>query len=413
MRPKLMYLAQRIPYPPDKGDKITTFNILKYLSARADVYLAAFVDDPLDFQHAETLKSYCQEVHLVPLSPKLAKLRALPSFLTGKSLTENYFFDRRMKTWIDDTVARHGIHRCLVYSSAMAQYLGKKSHDQVHSLTHYADIDSDKWQQYANLHGGLKKWIYGREAKKLLAFEREQGAKYNAISFVAENEASHFQTLAPELAGRVTVIQNGADTDYFDPDRPFDSPYEAGEKVVVFTGAMDYFPNIDAVKWFAQEIFGQIRQSCPEVIFYIVGSNPDQVVKGLASIPGVKVTGRVPDVRPYLKYASLAVAPLRAARGVQNKVIEAMAMGLGVVCSPAVQLGLQNRTRSLTTAASDANEMAAEVIAQLNRLNDPSKSQAQVVNRGHFRAAVIEEYGWDANLSALETHLNLMNVKGS
>lgn len=397
---KLLYLAQRIPFPPDKGDKITTFHVLKYLSQRADVYLAAFADDPMDMQYVGELEKYCRGVFIRPLDPRWAKVCALKSFARNEALTLGYFFDHKMRRWIDNTVSTQAIDQIFIYSSAMVQYVLDQKYSKTLRIGHYADIDSDKWRQYAQMHKGIKGKIYDREARLLFNFERSAANQIDHVSFVAENEAAQFREMCPELSSKIGVVENGTDTAYFDPGMTFPSPFRPESKAIVFTGAMDYFPNADAVAWFTREIFPHVLAQVPEAVFYVVGSKPGPEVRALALLPNVFVTGRVADVRPYLAHAQLAVAPLRAARGIQNKVLEAMSMGLPVACTRSVARPIHPELALLLDVADEAESFAATVARQL--LAEPQPSA-----RLHRRKLVEQHYSWVAKLGILDTLLSL------
>lgn len=336
---ELLFLAHRIPYPPNKGDKVRSFHILKALAGRYRVRLGAFVDDPADLAYGQKLGRYCTEVRLLRLRPLTARVRSLGGLATGRALTLPYFRDRVMAAWVRARLATGSIRRVLVYSSAMAQYV-ERAGDSLHRVVDLVDVDSDKWRQYAARSRWPMSSIYGREARRLLAYERRIAAAFDAAVLVSGAEAELFRTLAPETAARVHAIENGVDAQFFRPDREYADPYGPGGPVLVFTGAMDYRANVDAVDWFAAEVFPRLRERLPQARFFIVGARPVEAVRRLAARPGVAVTGSVPDIRPYLAHAALAVAPLRLARGIQNKVLEAMAMGRPLVASPEALDGL-------------------------------------------------------------------------
>ncbi|MEX1198496.1 MAG: exosortase A [Pseudohongiellaceae bacterium] len=336
-KPPLLFLCHRIPYPPNKGDKIRAFHLLRYLSLRFDIHLACFVDDPEDWSGAAELEPYCRETFFRPLKSGTAKLRSLSGLLSHKALSLPYYADSVMKRWVARTCAAHDIRHTLVYSSAMAQFLPEGGPDVQRRVIDFVDVDSDKWRQYATQKPWPMSWLYRREARLLLRCERELAARFDASLFVSCAEATLFRDLSPETAHKTGFYNNGVDFSYFDPHssaaRALQNPYPAGCQALVFTGAMDYWPNADAVSWFAHTVLPVLRDEHPALDFYIVGSNPATNVQRLARLPGVTVTGRVPDVRPYLKYGLATVAPMRVARGVQNKVLEGMAMALPVLVS--------------------------------------------------------------------------------
>jgi sugar transferase (PEP-CTERM/EpsH1 system associated) len=329
----LLFLCHRIPYPPNKGDKIRSFHLLHHLSQHFDIYLATFVDDPEDWPWVPEVEKYCADSMFLGLNPTTARLRSLSGLVTGKVLSLPYYHNAEMQTWIRERVTQHNISHLLVFSAAMAQYVLDPELPFERRVVDFVDVDSDKWQQYARQKRWPMNWLYRREGELLLDFEREVARLFDAGLFVSSAEAAMFKGLAPESAHKVGFYNNGVNMAYFAPDKDLPDPYQRGERALVFTGAMDYWPNIDAVTWFAREIFPQMRALEPDLHFYIVGSSPSGAVTQLARIPGVTVTGRVEDVRPYLQYALAAVAPMRIARGVQNKVLEAMAMERPVIVS--------------------------------------------------------------------------------
>jgi sugar transferase (PEP-CTERM/EpsH1 system associated) len=279
----------------------------------------------------------------------------------------------------------------------MVPYLCHARFAGLRQLTHYADVDSEKWKSYAQSHRGPMGWLYGREARTLLALERLGSAAFEATSFISDADAALYRQLAPECAARVRVIPNGVDTDYWDPSLPFESPYEAGSRPIVFTGAMDYWPNGDAVHWFAHEVFGLVRQALPQAQFWIVGSKPSRQVTDLAALPGVKVTGRVPDVRPYLAHAGAVVAPLRVARGTQNKVLEAYAMARSVVLTSAAANGLLPADFIAGATHDVPSDMARSVQAALG---GPARFDAA-------RQYVMDKFSWDHTFKLLDESLQL------
>jgi len=392
----ILYLVHRLPYPPNKGDKVRSFNLLKHLLKQHRVFLGTFVDDPDDEQHIAMLRGMCAGLYVARLHPHLAKLRSLNALLADEPLTLRYYRDASLQEWVDTTCRNEQIDATVIFSSAMAQYIQDKRRMPI--LIDFVDVDSAKWTQYAPDHRWPLSWLYRREGKHLLDYERQQANHSTRSFFVTEAEAALFTKQAPECAVRVEAMCNGVDADYFSPapDRP--SPYGADEIPVVFTGAMDYWPNIDAVTWFANEVLPGLRQRRPKIRFYIVGRSPTPDVQGLAG-EHIVVTGTVPDVRPYLQHAAVVVAPLRIARGIQNKILEAMAMARPVIasadCAAAVDA---DKTTELLTASS-----AAEFIAAVEmQLADP---QGAVRIGQAARAKVVARYSWDAHMSGIDPYL--------
>jgi sugar transferase (PEP-CTERM/EpsH1 system associated) len=390
----LLLLIHRIPYPPNKGDKIRSYNLLKHLARHYRVHLATFVDDADDWQHVPHVQALCASSHFAAMKPLQARVKSLAALLKNRSLSLEYYRDAGMARWVRDTVAAQRIERVLVFSSAMAQYADP--YRGARRVVDFCDVDSDKWRQYADKKSFPMSWLYRYEANQLLRYERQVARDYDASLFVSAPEAELFRSLAPESTAKIGHFNNGVDTDYFSPEQAYTSPYAPGERALVFTGAMDYWPNVDAVQWFAAEVFPALRARFPDLRFYIVGSRPAPAVEALAQQAGVTVTGTVPDVRPYIAHAAVAVAPLRIARGIQNKVLEAMAMARAVVVSPQALEGIEAEPGSELLLAEDA----AAFIDAVGTLLAGQDSAAQAIGRA-ARAKVQRRYSWSSNLACI------------
>jgi sugar transferase (PEP-CTERM/EpsH1 system associated) len=391
----LLLLIHRIPYPPNKGDKIRSWHLLKHVAQHYRVHLGTFVDDADDWQHVPTVEKLCATSHFASLNPLRARVRSLGALPRGRSLSEDYYRDAGLARWVDDTVAFHKIDRVLVFSSPMAQYADR--YRAARRVIDFCDVDSDKWRQYADKKAWPMSWLYRTEANRLLAYERAVARDWDASLFVSRPEADLFRQLAPESERKIGHFNNGVDTDYFSPHHGYASPYAAGERVVVFTGAMDYWPNVDAVQWFADDVFPRLRERCADLRFYIVGARPSAAVQALAQLPGVTVTGTVPDVRPYIAHARVAVAPLRIARGIQNKVLEAMAMATPVVVSPQALEGIDAVPGFDLVLADGAAEFVESVSSLLAQQESPLGGAA--------RARVERQYSWPSNLACIGERL--------
>ncbi|MDQ3189317.1 MAG: TIGR03087 family PEP-CTERM/XrtA system glycosyltransferase [Pseudomonadota bacterium] len=389
----ILFLVHRIPFPPNKGDKIRSHHWLRRLAKNYCVHLATFIEEPVDDDYASELDTLCASHCVVQLSPRLAKLRCVAGFFTGEPLTVPYYRSAELRRWVEAAVVKNNIRKAVVFSGAMAQYVERLP--GLHVVLDLVDVDSAKWTQYAERRAWPLSFIYRREGEKLLAFERIAAARAAATVFVTRGEADLFTRLAPECADRLQVIENGVDTGYFAPSDNHASPYAANEAAIVFTGAMDYWPNIDAVVWFAREVLPRLVRQKPEARFYIVGMSPSKSVSALAADPHVVVTGKVPDVRPYLQHAAAVVAPLRVARGIQNKVLEAMAMGRPVVVSSDAADGV-SATRGIDfETAADAEEFCRKVLMVMRQ--ETARPMGE-----RARARVVSAYSWERNLSALK-----------
>ncbi len=391
----LLYLVHRMPYPPNKGDKVRSYHLLKHLAARHRVFVGTFVDDPEDEVHVDTLRSLCTGLHVTRLHPARARFGSLAGLLDGEALTLRYYRDAALHRWVRETVRRERIDAVVVFSSSMAQYAEGLG---LPMLVDFVDLDSAKWTEYATHHRWPMSWLYRREGEQLLAYERAVAARAARSFFVTEKELALFRSVAPESASTCEALCNGVDADYFAPDPARVSPFTQGELPVVFTGAMDYWPNVDAVTWFATEMLPKLRTQWPALRFHIVGRSPAPAVRALAGAT-VSVTGTVPDVRPYLQYAAVVVAPLRLARGIQNKILEAMAMGRPVVASSECAESITAQRGGELIAAADADAFVREVDALLH-----APLQAAAIGEAG-RRRVLRDYSWDAHLGAFEHHL--------
>ncbi|MDR3369909.1 TIGR03087 family PEP-CTERM/XrtA system glycosyltransferase [Rhodoferax sp.] len=399
---KLLYLVHRLPYPPNKGDKVRSYHLLKHLTQQHRVFLGTFIDDPADEAYLDTVRTLCPDLHVARLHPRSAKIRSLTGLLTHQALGLRYYQNAGLQAWVRQTLAQHQIDAVVIFSSVMAQYVDTRSSPPM--LVDFVDVDSAKWTQYAPEHRWPLSWLYRREGERLLAFERSVAQRAQRSFFVTENEAELFRGLAPETAHLVDTISNGVDADFFAPDPARPSPFGSTEDhathiPLVFTGAMDYWPNVDAVTWFVANILPTLRQQWPQLCFYIVGRSPPPAVQALTG-SGVVVTGTVPDVRPYLQHAAVVVAPLRVARGIQNKILEAMAMARPVVASDSCAQAITAKPETeLLSATSPAN-----FVMQINALLSSPQRCASVGAAG--RARVLSDYSWSAHLSKINAHLN-------
>lgn len=390
-KPPLLFLPHRIPYPPNKGDKLRSFHMLSYLARHYSVHVGTFIDYPEDWQHVGVLEGICASVYAEGIRPLSRKAFALRGLLTGESLTLPYYRSSTMRAWVNQTLQSNSIERAVIFSSSMAQYIEQKP--SVRAVVDFCDVDSAKWAHYAQQAGFPKRWLYGREARCLLSYECSVAAWARASVFVSDTEAELFKSVAPGC-DRVHTMSNGVDADYYSPAWQLTSPYASAAPTIVFTGAMDYLPNIDAVSWFVKEVWPRIRQRFGDIRFYIVGMKPTAEVLALASDNSVVVTGAVADVRPYLMHAQVAVAPLRIARGIQNKVLEAMSMAKPVVVSRTCAQGL--------SAAQGVEYLAAEspddYLLAIESLLEP---QAAHTMGCRARARVVRDYSWTAHLTKL------------
>jgi sugar transferase (PEP-CTERM/EpsH1 system associated) len=395
--PDLLFLTQRIPYPPIKGEKIRPLQILRHLRQSYDVHLGCLVDDPADQAHVPTVRALCAGSYFATLDRARARLTCLRGLLTGAPLSVTFYHDSGLANWVRHILRDIRPEAIFVCSSNMAPYvLDLRGQERV-CLVDLADVDSEKWRAYADTGSRAMRWVHAREWRRTAALEARIARDCDWSTFVSAEEAALFARQHPGQSDRIRAVSSGVDHRYFDPAQGYPALFDTARPNFVFTGTMDYPPNVDAVAWFAQTILPLIRHSAPTAQFHIVGNNPAPAVKALAAIPGVFVTGRVPDVRPYLAHASAGVAPMRVARGIQNKVLEAMAMARPVVVTPDALEGIAAQPGAELLLADTAEAFAAACLRAL---------QPQSVGLGRAaRARVLADYIWTERLRGFDTLL--------
>ncbi len=397
--PDLLFLTQRLPYPPIKGEKIRQWQILNYLARWYDVHLGCLIDDPADLPHADTVRALCRSMYAPPLDRRIAKLTCARGLFTGEALSVAFFRHNGLRKWVEKVVTEVRPELTFVISSNMAPYVldlprtGKRIVDLV-------DVDSEKFLAYSETAALPMRQIYRREWQRVAALERRIALECDASILVSGAEATLFARQVPERAQTIHGISNGVDHRYFDPAGNYPAVYDTSVPTFVFTGTMDYLPNIDAVNWFATTILPAIQQAQPTARFFIVGSNPVEPVRRLARLAGVTVTGPVADVRPYIFHATACVAPLRVARGIQNKVLEAMAMGKPVIVTHGALEGIGATPGREVVLTDDAESFAAAAL-RLTGPNGEATPEAVSIGRA-ARQLILAHYDWQTCLAALE-----------
>ena len=387
----LLFVSHRFPYPPDRGEKIRGINLIRHLATRYRVLLGCLVDQESDWQHLDVLRNICTEVGAFPLDKRAQKWRALARLRPGRPLMLDYYGSPALRAWVDGAVARERPDILYLYSTAMAPYGLNHAGRRILDMQ---DVDSEKWAEYARGARFPMRLVWSREARTLLAYERRAAMACERTFLVSEPECRRFLELAPETAGRVVAIENGVDLERFAPGHSFDTPYRDAGPNLVFVGNMDYWPNGDAAGWFAREVMPLIRAATPQARFDVVGASPGPEVLALGALPGVHVTGRVPDVRPYVAHADAVVAPLRIARGIQNKVLEGMALGRPVVATPQAFEGVHAEPGRDLLVGDGAARLAA-LVGEVLRGEHPGLGAAA-------RRAVEQHHTWAASLRRLD-----------
>jgi sugar transferase (PEP-CTERM/EpsH1 system associated) len=392
---EILFLAHRIPYPPTKGDKIRAWHFLTHLARTHVVHLACFVDDPDDWQSVDHLRTVCAECHFAALSRARAWRAGLGALARNEAASVAGARDAALAAWIGSLAQRRPIRSVFAYSAAMARYLARGPAHGLRRIVDFVDVDSEKWEQMAAYHRWPLSRLYRRESRRLRAYDRDAVERCDHCLFVSPTEAQRFQQLIPAATGKAVVVPNGVDSGHFSPEHRLPRPFEPGGPVVAFTGDMSYWPNEDGVLWFARQVLPRLRAEHPDLRFVVVGRRPRRRLRRGAARLGFTLTGAVPDVRPFLAHAAVAVAPLRVARGVPNKVLEAMAMAKAVVATPAAAAGLRVRAGEDILLAADPDAFARAVVRAL----DPQSAR---VLGTRARARALADYAWAPSLQLLD-----------
>lgn len=397
---KLLFLAHRIPYPPNKGDKIRSFHQLRALNERGhEIHLLAFADDARDLGYQVDLAKYCASVQIISLHHHLAKLGALRALFSSCPLSLGFYESTQMRQAVNAKAAEVNFDAVFVYSSTMAQYVPPELASR--TLVDLVDVDSEKWLDYARKTRGPKAWLYQTEWKRLRRYEQEIVSTYANTLLTTPREAALLNQVDEfTRRARLRTLTNGVDLTYYRPDPwrlsvldklPLNERQwfaDPSAPRVVFTGAMDYYANVEGVQFFVEEVWPQVRKQVPRAEFLIVGSKPTDAVKQLGQQPGVTVTGFVEDVRPYLQAATVCVVPLRIARGVQNKVLEAMAMGKAIASTTEGVAGLNVTAGDELLIANSPRKLTEYVV---NLIRD---EQLRTTLGEYARSFVEEQHDW-------------------
>ena len=401
MKPELLFLAHRIPYPPDRGDKIRSWHVLKHLARHATVHLACFADDAADAAHLpalrEALGGSLGEAFVATINQNRL-LWLTKAYSRRLTINEAAMSSAGLQDFVTRILAERPVAGLYAFSVQMARYVPAEFRHPF--VMDFVDFDSAKYADYARSGGFAIRLVYEREARKMFALEKATAVRANVGLFVSEAEAALFRAEAKLPRADIRAMSNGIDLDFYDPDAELPPIGASRPPLIVFTGQMDYRPNVEAVRAFSSDVMPAIRKLY-DARFAIVGRRPDASVLALNGQDGIIVTGEVPDVRPWLAAASVVVAPLQIARGIQNKVLEAMAMARPVVASPGAFEGIDAVPDRELLVADGA---AAQFDAVLSLFEEPERAESM---GKAARARMAERYSWDAQLAPLAAMLGL------
>lgn len=325
----LLYLSHCAPFPPDKGEKFRAHFESRYLARKHKVHLVCFARNPSEVNTTLAASGSFASVHVELLPQRLALAKAAIRFAAGGCLNIHFYSSSRLRQQVEQLARRVRFAGAVVYSAVMVPYVPA----DLPYVLDMQDVDSEKWFQY-----GRSRWpgfLFAMEARRLRKMEVQLARPASRTFFTTRQEELLFRSFAGENP-RTATMENAVDFDHFNPAAAPQLAGLRGRRYLVFIGTMDYFPNADAVCWFARSVFGELRTRDPSLEFFIVGRNPTRQVAALGKVPNITVTGAVPDPRPYLRDALAFVAPMRVARGIQTKVLEAIAMAKWTLASPGV-----------------------------------------------------------------------------
>jgi sugar transferase (PEP-CTERM/EpsH1 system associated) len=399
MSERVLMLTHRVPYPPDRGDRVRSYNVLRYLARRFDVWLACTSDEPVSDEQRRELRSLTANYMIQPISAGYGRLKGLSALVAGGPVTPSYFFRRGLARRVVEWHRMHdfgamltfctgmiGIARAVVRADGQPPRRGRLRH-----VIDLVDVDSCKWDAYRAAARTPMRWVYGREAERIRRIESGRDDRFDGITVVSRAEADLYRRVVGEHPG-LTVLRQGVDLDYYRPLPDGDT------RTAVFVGVMDYRPNVDGIGWFVREVIPRLPGG-PPLRLQVIGQRPAPQVRALADQPGVEVVGAVPDVREYLRTASVVIAPLHIAQGVQTKVLEGMASGRAVLCTPGAATGIDAEPGRHLIVESTAEGWASSLASLLNDRDHRARIAAEA------RRQVEAVYEWETCLEPLRSLL--------
>ncbi len=408
-RPEILFLAHRFPYPPDRGDRIRSWNILRYLSQRAKVSLACTTDTPIQREQMNVVRSMCCRVLIAPLAHRMRWFHAGRHWLAGKSLTEGLFWSRKFAHTLDFWADVTRFDQVFVYCSSMLPYARRKSLRSLPRIVDLVDVDSQKWKDYAEHSNFVRRQIYHSEARRIFRLEKLSALESNAVLLASEAEATLLRDQVKSRKSSILGVSNGVDSTYFDmhaipPDLRLDcrpNQLDPTALRLVFVGVLDYLPNIEGLRWFLQNVWQPLKQCLPNLTLDIVGKNPGLEISKFVEQPGVRLVGAVEDVRPFIAAADVVIAPLKIARGIQNKVLEAMSMSKPLVLTTMAAQGIDAVSDKHYIVADTAQDWIENLVA-LARCPEARHQMGEVA-----REFVEQEFNWNTCLGPLDSLLGI------
>ncbi|ARU56170.1 glycosyltransferase [Oleiphilus messinensis] len=385
----ILYVCHRFPFPPKRGGKIRPFNMIKHLSAHGHrVWVASLARNQEEYDECHGIEEFCEDYFIAKITESHQWLKMILNLPIPTPSSMGYFHSRELKQKIDEWLAKNNIDLIFVHCSSVAQYVEDITH--IPKILDFGDMDSEKWLSYRAFKPFPLSWGYWWEGTKMARAERKLAAKFDLSTCTTKAELDTLNGLGSARA--TNWFPNGVDADYFKPDG---EPYVPNS--ISFIGRMDYFPNQECMISFCHNTLPLIKQQVPDVQLFIVGAEPSEEIKKLGEIQGVTVTGSVPDVRPFILRTAAMVAPLNIARGTQNKILEAMAMGVPVVCSSLASGGIDAVANEHFLVADTPEEYAANLVKLMQDTNERSR----LAESGRQR--VLDNHNWPASMEKMRS----------
>jgi sugar transferase (PEP-CTERM/EpsH1 system associated) len=384
---KILYVCHRFPYPPQRGGTIRPFNMIRHLSQSHEVVVCSLTRSDAETRAAQGIAPFCAEFRIGQVDKRVQALRMAATLPTPVSASSAYFHSSTLARDIRELLARRRFDLIFVHCSSVAHYV-----DHVRGIPKvldYGDMDSQKWLEYVRYKPWPLSWGYWWEGQRVLAEERRLARRFDWCTATTAAERATFDSYATGTPS--DWFPNGVDSQFFAPST---EPYDPD--TIVFIGRMDYYPNQQCMIDFCRDVLPLIRERRPQVKLQIVGADPSPAVRKLADIPDVTVTGSVPDVRPYTLRAAVTVAPLRIARGTQNKILESMAMGVPVVCSSLAAGGVDAVPGEHLLAADTPQDLRDAVL----RLLSSRDERERYARAGRER--VLSHHAWPHSMTRLD-----------
>jgi polysaccharide biosynthesis protein PslH len=384
---KILYVCHRFPFPPKRGGKIRPFNMIRHLAGNHEVTVASLARSRNEALEGEGIAPYCARYDVAEVRDSIQVARMLVRVPTSTPSSMGFFYSPVLARRLRERLVRERFDLIFVHCSSVAQYVSGVR--DIPKILDFGDMDSQKWLEYSRYKPFPLSAGYWLEGRKLEREERRLAGRFDLCTATTRAE---WETLESYRTGAATDwFPNGVDSAYF---APAEDQYD--RDTICFVGRMDYYPNQECMFDFCSSTFPRVRARRPATKLLIVGADPSSAVKKLGGLPGVTVTGSVPDVRPYLRRSALMVAPLNIARGTQNKILEAMASGVPVVVSPVAAGGVDALAEQHFAVASSAEERANAI---LRILDDPAERRRLAVAG---RERMLSHHAWERSMQRLD-----------